>query len=227
MSKVEAISELFRRRIRQSIKTRLPFKSVGWGVYDSDIYNYQREFQSVLGGLDIISWVQSKDTLTVIDLMSSSAAIASVFEHISPDKPRFGLAVSLEDVRSDLQKERDGMLNIEKLNLDIVAPSTWRKIRGRLEGRRADLIMERAMGGVDTLPRDFGFYKFTISRMWEMLNENGILLLQTPNFGYWNAFKISRLVKSLIKKNVNVVFDSYRGVIKFVKTPDSPEKLPF
>ncbi len=224
MGKVEAPSWLSRQRVRESVRTS---NYAGWGMYDSAIESYQKSFQGVLEGIDIISWTQSKNTLTVIDLMSSTEAIASIFESASWDKHRLGLAVSLEDARSDLQKERDKGLNVEKLDGDIVLPSTWKKIKKKLKGHRADLIMERAVGGIDTLPKDFGFYEFIISKTWEMLNENGMLLLQAPGFGRWGGFKISRWAKSLRRNNINVVFDHDNYAIKLVKTPDSPGKLPF
>lgn len=230
MNKVESKSELLRRYIEKSIEVHryiggMDTKS-GWDTYDSSVQSYQISFRKVLEGKDILSWAQSKDTLTVVDLMSSSEAIASIFTSLPSDKPKFGLAVSLEDVRSDLQKERDGRLNIEKLDGDIILPSTWRKIEKKLAGRRADLIVERAQGGILTLPRDSGFYEFTMGRMWKMLNEGGMLLLETPylcNFSM--PADISQWARLLMINNINAIFDDY--AMKLVKTPDSPEKLPF
>lgn len=232
------------RDIREVRRPSAPFaidkmRSQCYSVYDSSIEKYQEEeFLRVLQGEDIISWVQSRNTLTVVDLMSSTGAIASIFERIPSGIPKFGLAVSLEDMgnmRSDSQKERDRRLNIEKLDGDIILPSTWRKIEKKLEGRKADLIMERAAGGTVTLPHNFGFYEFVLGRMWKMLNENGMLLLQTPPLEWyeWGGLDVSisalalQWARLLKNNNIDFVFDGSLHAMRIIRTPNSPEKLPF
>lgn len=78
----------------------------------------------------------------------------------------------------------------------------WRKINDALQGRKADLIMERAVGGLGTIP----FREKGINAVYQGINR--ILIPRTIAYG----------------PEVNI-FNP--GSIKLVKTPDSPKDLPF
>lgn len=233
MDSVEANPRAHRDHIRKAIKAGVPPKGEileKYGVYDSDILDYQLCFNSVLvneaGTIFLPSWLQEKEALTIIDLFSSTEAIASVFRATPSTKPKFGLAVSMEDVRTNPRKKEDAELNIEKLDGNLMLPSTWKKIRKKLEGRRADLIIERGVMGIDDFSLGLEFYEveFAVGKMWEMLNKNGMMLLQVSYRLDKNS--VSQWAEFLVRNGVDVIYDE-AGLVRIDKTADSPEKLPF
>lgn len=201
-----------------------------WGTYGESIHSYNTTFVNVLQG-SIYEFLTDKPSPVVIDLMGPSETIAGLFEDKFQDKPKFGLAVSLNDLRTDEQKKRDEKLNIIQIAGDILRPSTWHEIEEKLRGRRADLIVERAVGGLDCIPRDPIIFALLLRRVWRLLSKNnGILIAELPNNLETQAEKMIDVLKGdRVDGLIAPAFDMHGTAIavKIVKTPDSPEKLSF
>lgn len=225
-----------------------------WRIYGENIRHYQKEFNAVLHGETIVNFVKSRESPVVIDFMGPSDTIASLFKKLPPDKPKYGLAISLDDIRSRGKVKRDEKLNIQQLAGDITESSTWKEINDRLQGRKADLIMERAQSGVWNIPLDAKLYAILINKAWQMLSEqHGMLLVQVPDSIDLLRYKIpiTRWVNYLKEKGIDADYRSisrslqeflvrntfgigaplgsisYYGSMKLIKTPDSPKDLPF
>lgn len=114
--------------------------------------------------------------------MGPSDTIASLFEKLPEDKSKIGIAVTLGERRDLKQTERDTRLGIVQIAGDITKPSTWEQIESRLYGRKADLIMERAVGGFSDIPDNEKLYAILVNKAWKLLNDqNGMLLAQVPD----------------------------------------------
>lgn len=210
------------------------FRGGGWKTYESDIGSYDDIFRLALG-TNIASFVKDRKSPVIVDLMSPSFTLVSLFVKVA-DKKKFGLAVSLRDERTRVRKWIDRAVNLRQLAGDIMLPATWRNIDEVMQERKADLIMERALGGLDILPPHPKLYAILINKAWKILSDKeGVMLLQTPsNEALLKAgINIQDFVNSLKAKGINAgcfksgVPTSTRLVLKLIKTPDSPENLPF
>lgn len=241
------------RRIRRANKERLQKGELDkWpNYYGSDIKSYQEEFNRILRGEKIVDFVKNRPSPVVIDFMGPSDTIASLFKRLPKDKPKLGLAVSLEDRRSKRQVKRDEELNIQQVAGDITRPSTWQRINEALQGRKADLIMERAVLGLAHIPTNEKFYAIVINKAWQMLSDqNGMLLAQVLGRDklYEYNIRIPQWIDLLKEKGVDAVYQKSNnfytpgtfmfligqdpiffppGSIKMTKTPNSPKDLPF
>lgn len=215
-------------------RKRDPKKTDRWISYDSDISNYEHGFEPVLKeGEHILDFVKNKPYPVVIDFLASSAALANLFEAL-PDKPKYGLSVSLEDERDDAQKQRDNQFNIHHITGDITRSSTWKVINKELNGRKADLIIERGGGALYNIPINTKLYGILMDKAWKLLsNQYGVMLIQTPNRVQASLanIPINEWLNTLRKTSIQV---SYSGptyasneALKIIKTPDSPQALPF
>lgn len=166
--------------------------------------------------------------------MASSGTILTLFVKV-PDKNKFGLAVSLEDKRDRIRRWIDRLNNIKQFEGDIMLSSTWRNIDKIMQGRKADLIMERAFSGLNTIPINPRLYAILINKAWKILSDReGVMLLQVPSERDLLAagIYIQDSVNNLKADGVNAEYfksdvSTARSVLKLIKSAGSPEKLPF
>jgi hypothetical protein len=203
---------------------------LGYALYDSPISSYEASFASVLDGKHITDLLSGISSPTVIDLMSSSAAVADLFSQISAPN-MCGIAVSLEDVRTKAEELRDEKLGVSQIVGNVTSPETWEeKIKLKLRGRKADLIMERALF-VQDIPDKPLLYGALLQRMWDLLSSNGILLLQLPYTVNRTNVDTSLVpfVAALTENGIETRFDVGKkggGALFIQRSPTSPERLP-
>ena len=205
-----------------------------WHYYGAPIKDYQRDFNSVLDGEAIYNFVSSRPSPVVVDLMAPSGTLVDLFHRLPKEKTRFGLAVSLEDLRTLEKRNTDKALGIEQIAGNLFSVATWSKIDEKLAGRKADLIMERALAASDDFPMDKRFFSFVLRKIWRMLSEkNGMILVQVPKIfvlcnSLGDGVTMERWTRQL---HGNGIGASYRltvsdGYLKLVKKPHSPKELP-
>lgn len=208
---------------------------IDWPVYDSPIAYYDSSFAKVLNGVRIADLIRDKKSPVVLDLMASTSALTTLFEQL-PYGDKFGLAVSLEDKGKEQRRLTNQEMGISHIVGDLNKPVTWDRIKQKLGGRKADLIMQRAGAGLQRIPVDIEGYKSLLQDLWDFLAPSrGIMLMQTPSRKSLrhNWIPINRWVKLLEQNGVGVCYipeaDSLglNGIIRIDRTPDSPSELPF
>lgn len=199
-----------------------------WGEYGSGIASYEWALKGVLTGY-LSDLLEDKKDPIVLDLMGTSKALSELSEQL-PNKLNLGIAISLEDLRSANEKKKDASVNVVQMAGDILESSTWNRIEEQLQGRKADLIMERALDGFNCLPNDPRPFAVLLNNAWNLLSDNnGVIIFGVPdNFS-------SQAEKMVNKFKNNYKMDTLGGrdgddahyYIKIVKTPNSPKNLPF
>lgn len=210
--------------------------SDSWNLYGNNcwfnkrsIADYQKNFDRVLKKTSIVDLVRKKPKPVVIDLMSPSDMLASLFMDV-PNKDKLGIAVSFRDKRTQEQIQRDEQLGIHQVAGDIMNASTWRMINKKLEGRKADLIMEQALigGGLDCIPVRGKFYAVMLNKIWHMLNDqDGTFIgeIDSTRYGCFNM--ITTWAQYASVNGVHTLYDPYRSIIRITKGPYSPKDLSF
>lgn len=211
------------------------YKGGRWKTYESLIGSYDETFHLALG-TSIISFIKKRKAPVIVDLMAPTFTLMYLLTHVS-DKNKFGLAVSLTDERGRMRKWMDKYEHVQQVAGDIMSSSTWRDIDDVMQGRKADLIMERALGGLDILPRHPKLYAILLNKAWQVLSDKeGIMLLQTQHNAALleTGINIQDFINNLKTEGINVELfgldagtPNKRLVLKLVKTPGSPKKLPF
>jgi hypothetical protein len=230
----ELIKPSLTRKIREQIDLnkkrgdRESYNGDKWMSYGRDISVYQQSYDCVLHGVPISEFLKDKPFILALDFMGPSEALRTLFGRFFPDKPKFGLAISLEDQRSVGEKNEDISLNIKQMAGDMVQPSIWKKIKKELpEGYKANLIMERALAGFDCFPKDPRLFAIILNEVWDLLGrDRDILLAGVPSYMTCEAVN---MVDNFKKYNLEASIGQAKRYyyIKLIKTPDSPEKLPF
>ena len=112
---------LFRKR--REAKTIVRNERTTWGIYGSDIEDYEDSFKYFLEGdtfSDIIKRRQEQHLpVNVLDLMGDGQALTE----LDIDN---GLAVTLSDLRDSGRKLRDKKNSLHLLSGDILNKKTWR-----------------------------------------------------------------------------------------------------
>jgi hypothetical protein len=219
-----------------------------WSRYGEPIDDYDSYFSSVLHGKRIVDLLKAKKEPVVVDLMAPSATIVDLFNHL-PQPQKHGIALSYEDLRTNEEKQRDSRMNIQQLQGDVLTSSTWKRLENSLDGRKADLVMERALGGLICIPVHKDFYAYAVSKMWNMLSDQeGVLLIQTPGIDKlesvdvfvpeWveqlnesgikaESYSLANLIsKALIDKMPLIKGIPSCNALKLIKSKDSPRVLP-
>lgn len=219
-------------RIMKESNTHLRLDS--WVEYGSTIDDYQSTFDTVLNGNRIVDFLANVRNPVVLDLMSPSDTLADLFEQLHPG-PRLGVAVSLGDRRADYQKDRDGKLGIVQIEGDLTQSQTWRRIEHTLQGKKVNLIMERAQAGLCYVPVNEKFFAIILSKTWRLLSRNhGAMFLQMPErldmesndirYHDWIELLLSKGIDADCKESPRFPYN--RGILRIIKNPYSPEELP-
>lgn len=156
--------------------------------------------------------------------MAPTDTVAELFLGRGPEDEKLGIAVTLVDRRSDEVRRQDAAMNIHHISGDILKKPTWTQIGKVLDGRRADLILERALAGLIYIPKDDKLLYLLLNRAWNLLADNGTMLIQVP-FGYGVENPQSNKWVDYLNQNL---IDARLGQrsLKLVKKSDSPANLP-
>lgn len=199
--------------------------------YNAPITSYEDDFHELLDGNTFSSILSNRKNPVVLDLMAPTNTLADLFSQLhSSIKEKTGISVCLNDFRNEQIKQRDKELGIELIAEDIGLSKTWREIRKMLKGRYVDLVIERAWGGLDTLPQDVFFFLSSMQRLWNMLSPNDgkmFLQLSTLQVSPESAISIGKWVHLAQKAGVQTNVDSYQQYLSVTKTQSSPQILPF
>lgn len=241
-----AVSKLVRLQLEGNKTNHFTLKD-DWDIYgDRGIDSYEDTFVPVLGDETIVNFVGNKKSPVVLDVMGPASVVADLFIKIPDKLTKLGFAISLLDRKPEDEKRDEEELGVKQFSGNVLFgfAGILKKIEDELGGRRIDLIMERAVGGLGVFPKNEDLYLMVLNKVWSLLSEdNGMLLFQVPSYLdlKQKSVRIEEWVNLLKENNLNVAYynnkhsDDHagwnrwidRGVLKIVKTPDSPKKLPF
>jgi hypothetical protein len=200
-----------------------------WRLYGSKLEDYNTDFRTVLGHRDIGDLVRSRPNPVVIDALAPSETLAELFSFL-PQPDKLGIAITLEDLRTVQQKERDERLGIHQVSGDITNPMTLNEVASILGRRKADLIIERGWYGLDNLPLNPSLYNMGLSLAWRVLSEaDGSILGQLPpEIRLQEAgINFSRWIKQVKDMGIHAKYDPRPyGTFILTKTEKSPNFLP-
>ncbi len=195
-----------------------------WRVDNSSIESYNASFAGVLPRrTKIQDLVPPTGELCVVDLMASTTAIRGLLA----DREGSGYALRLADGRTDEEKAADDALGIKLLPQNIASPLALQDLGEAMEGRKANILTARPLGGALNLPKHWVFYRGLIRGVWGLLHpEGGTALLETPSPRYLNQADID--LENWLAKLKAAGVESKRTslMLRLTKTPDSPDKLP-
>lgn len=197
-----------------------------WYIHGSDFSEYLEFFKNIVPpDVDILKILQGAQNPTVIDLMSPPDAIEDLFDALHQED-KMGISVSLSQMYSDEERQ------IYHVEGDVMHSGTWKDINRILGGRKANLIVERALSGTIFLPVNKDFYDIAQRQLWKMLNPNGgIILAQTTsavNFAKV-GINIYGWVHKLRESGIDAEYRSAElnsGKIFIQRHPNSPARLP-
>lgn len=218
-----------RRRAEPFFRT----PNLRWNTYNSPVDNYNQSFWQALGG-GLVEFLADRDHLVVLDLMSSPSALRDLSQKLKGATMR-GISVSLEDHRPEGLVSKDENSGLTHIVGDLTYRHTWTLIEEALAGEQADLILERAVAGLDIFPRHPVFMLSCTRRLWRMLrNEGGTLLAQVPSNDFKHKpflFKhLDEWVKWLQEQGIDAsihpdIVNFYR-ILKITRHPSNPPKFP-
>lgn len=149
-----------------------------WGYYNELPASYEESFGKVLGGKNLKDLVDTTKhpNPVIIDLMAPPRTVSLLISQIGAGR---GLSTALPDYLDDSHIiTSDG---VTWLPGDITKSDTWRGVEKWLDGQKAQLIMERAMGGLDFIPKDKRFLSVLFHNAWKNLDSgDGVLLFELP-----------------------------------------------
>lgn len=232
-SVAEAEKRSFLGAVRKA-RNKMSFGVQSWPAYGSSWADYTRDFSRYgLQEPDVPALITSRSNpaYVAIDLMSDHVALTTLFNSIKDNTGLIGLSVHLPGDIPIRNSYSECHSQVTDLYGDITEPSTWRLLSRRLDGKLADLIIERGFGGLDCLPHHPRFYAILLNKAWTLLSpENGQMILQTPHYRNWRGLGID-MQKWLSLLAYHGVTAEYKhidyGVLRLVKSDDSLRMLPF
>lgn len=160
----------------------------GWSIYDSGLVSgehplefdfaklYPKGFNNIRTFLEK-TYKRKKGKLVGLEIGGSGSRL---FADFSPGFLERSLGVTLTDLRNHEFKVMDKQRNHSVLAADAFKLETDNEIRTRLDGKPIDLLFERMENGLLGFPEDVSFFKDLIARWYSLLNEGGVMFVQSP-----------------------------------------------
>lgn len=140
----------------------------------------------------------------------------------------------IADDKGVIGEEELKLGNHEVMYADIFDSSTYRRLDHLLKEEKIDVIIERLLGGMDTIPLNASVFYITLNRWYIRLREGGVMLIQVPYkfneiFGKW-----MRQIE-ILNNGIEVQYSAdgsndndaeNNSVFRLVKSKGSPEDLP-
>ena len=109
---------------------------------------------------------------------------SNLFSDFTPGFFEESFGTTLIDHRDPIKDvgyfERDKETHHTVIEGDILKPHIYRSIQKALNGRKADLIIERMGKGLEFIPTEPYFISDWVQLWYELLAERGLMLIQTP-----------------------------------------------
>jgi hypothetical protein len=130
-------------------------------------------------------------------------------------------------------KEEDEARNHSVIEGNILSPRTYQKIDTWLNRKKVDLIIERLVGGITSIPDEPYTVAKTVSKWYEMLHDGGILLVQVPVALHdilpaW-ANMVREKYGDVLEVQIELElhqFEDALDLLRIRKLPGAPETLP-
>lgn len=192
-----------------------------WRMYGSHPSSYEESFGLSRGLLR--RRITALTNPVIIDLLAPTETVAQLLQgHNSVDA--LGIAVGLSDSRTTRKRTQDAERGVHQVVGDLGNGKTWKDVRSILDGRKADIVLERGIAGLDYLPPHDLYYLAALDKIWQMLSSTGVFYGELPRVNF-SADKLGRLKELFVKHGARILIRP--NSIKIEKTSSSPEKLEF
>lgn len=191
-----------------------------WGVRSSDSDEYSISFYSSIvelnpdlvllrmqegrSGSDFLRYYLEKVVDPyVLDLMSFGGFARSLRNP--------GVSVGLSDQRREDEVLIDQEIGSNFVQGNVLKVETWDRVGQAMEedGRDGfDLVISRAVGGLDLLPDDFEVWDMMLDRGVNLLNDGGLMLFQAP-LGYSDY--ALRWAEEMVQQGYSVNLETWGG----------------
>lgn len=221
-----------KNRVSTALRTGLET----WPYIDSEVMSYEESFCEVLGSTTIAAMVretyaQLQRPVRIVDFLATPTVLSEL-SYLSGANIT-GTSVSLSDNRVNWVKHEDTERGISHVVGDLADVETYRKLRRNMKGEKADIVLERAWGGLSWLPREADFYETALNAMLHIMRPGAVLLAQLPNPSMCRTAGLAHpltCVNELRAQGVEKITAGYDkvcnlDVIQLVKTTDIPRKV--
>lgn len=203
-----------------------------WVTYDSSLIDMSRHFNNVLPQEQHESNKGFKDYIE--DYLGNKKGLATAVELGGPGSKLFSgfdegffaktIGITLADLRSQKEKGVDTERHHEVLVGDIFSPMKYQECKNSLGGG-ADLIIERMLGGLTANPKSTLLYGKILDRWYQLLNENGLMFIRSPEALIPYIDKLSQNITNNFSDKLEI--DTHKECFRLIKLPGAPKNLPF
>lgn len=208
-----------------------------WPIQESTYKDYDDTFKGLLSNSlfkgSLLNFIQDRDNPTLVDLFSFPTALRSLFiplKNTDVNIQTRGVSSALTDPRDDNAKTSDEYLGITHIAGDLAKTKTWNEIKSALGDKKADLIVERALGGLNYIPHDRTFFLLAMQNIWNTLsNVGGTALI---DYSYirpiFKPMEVGEWCNMLQREGVDAEWHKtkYTGAFRLTKHDNSPSVLP-
>ncbi len=214
-----------------------------WIIYRSNFTDYMEDFSHLNENgmvdrvLDAIRALEYPPL--VVDLMATPEAVASFKTDILNGKPMFGITVGKQSDQEIIDKPiPTNSSEFHYINGDLNQSRTWNAIQelsdNLAQGRKVNLYMSRAFGGLNYIPTDIRYERAALSRIWNALdNDCGAMMLQIPAHKFlaernvpidaWlEKLKEQAIEYTYVPEYISDGNDAEYGLLMVLKSGDSP-----
>ncbi len=216
-------------------------RSNRYGIVDArlnrSVTGFERTFRRVCKGERMKNYIE-----TVLEKMRGEAIgiefgglAINLFNDFDKGLFKQTIGISLSDYRTgDGQLKNGGqkMVHTDGRQHNIIIgnlldDSIYKKINKIIKGKKADLIIERMIAGLNNIPNNFLVVMTILQRWYNMLNEGGLLLVQVPDFAVSVVEEWLKILQGeKYRRVLDVDFDEFRGALRIHKLKGAPERLP-
>jgi hypothetical protein len=236
-------SERFKHEIKEFVdreKRGRMIEKTGWGYYDSPLeftdrpsdFSFERSFNRVIppDAGNLRSYIESTVAPGAI-LLEYGGPARRLARGFSSEFLSRSAGITLFDQRTDDQRGDDNNQHHTIIPGDMFDPESKREVSAWLDGEKAGVIFERALGPTRYLPRDVAFLTQEVNDWYHHLAEDGHLFVQVPDdlaplMRPWTTHINTEFAGSLQAQYAPHIILREPQVFRLTKLSGAPDSLP-
>lgn len=195
MSEQGASTEPYIHKYRKIENQRKEFVSdvnpENWTVFDSGLRDLFADFNYTLPLptytlRDYLKelYKDKKDGIVLVEMGGPAKQLSKDVSEFLTIKKSIGLTLDIGITEAD----KRGKLSSNEakghkiITGDLFSSKTKSQLKKELDGEKVDILIERMVGGLSTIPNDENWLYLNLNSWYELLNENGVMFVEIPFF---------------------------------------------
>lgn len=222
-------------------------KGENWTVFDSGLRDLFADFNPTLPDptytlRDYLkeSYKGKQDGIVLVEMGGPAKQLSKDISEFLPIKKSIGLTLNVGITEADKRGllSKNEAVGHKIITGDMFSSKTKSQLKNELGGEKVDILIERMVGGLSTIPTDENWLYLNLNSWYELLNENGTMFVEVPFFSNFPKIREDYIkwidqIEGANSKAIEVQnfassaeYYKWKSFLRLKKLPGAPAHLP-